>query len=392
MLTKVRGRHVCNFLVLFLLLPLFMTLTISPTTSFAQAVPVVSSVQGNVSNGASIVVTGSGFGSTGPNIVVFDDFEKGTNGGATAIGNGSAQVGTWDAIGELPTRYSNTYAHSGSLSNMSNWADNGAWEGSRWIGKSLSGGATNVYFSWWLYLPVNRDTPGTNSGAGPNWKIFWLYTEPWPTDDFVSVFLTNSFPVTNGSSGYFLTGFADDWRDGRIDINSNSGSTVTAFTKGQWHRYEYYFVASSTAGSLTLWELNASQARRQLGSRSGKTVDTGGKWTTLHFPGYGRGDRNSQTYYDDIYVATGPGAMARVEIGNSSTYGTSTNLAVSTATSWSDTQVVATVRLGSFKSGQTAYLYIVDSNGNVNSSGYPVTIAGGSATSPPEAPSALTAR
>ena len=104
---------------------------------------------------------------------------------------------------------------------------------------------------------------------------------------------------------------------------------------------------------------------------------TGDLWNTIHFPGFGRKDTNSMLYYDDIYVATGPYAQARVEIGNAPIYNNSTNLAILTPTSWSNSLIVATVRQGSFTSGQTAYLYVFDANGNVNTNGYPVTIGSG---------------
>ncbi|NPV03149.1 MAG: hypothetical protein HPY67_00220 [Syntrophaceae bacterium] len=352
-----------------------------------SAAPAITGVAGIVGNGETITITGTGFGSTGPTIVVFDDFERGSNGTTLSSVQRAAQVGFWDnlsTMGPLYPTYSNTYAHSGSLSMKSDWSDNGAQEGGRLVQATLDS-VTQVYFSWWQYLPTNRVVPGTSGGAGANWKLYWLYRQPWPNDDFVSVILTNTLPVTVGGSGLFLTGFADDSQDGRIDINNQSGSTVTAFSKGQWHRFEAYYVAGGTSGSLTLWELNSTQSRRQLGTNSGKTTDFGGTWDKLHFPGYGRGDNNSQTYYDDIYVATGTGARARVEIGNSSIYSNCTNLAVITPTSWSSNSITATVRQGGFAAGFPAYLFVIDSTGAA-SAGYPVTIGSGG---PAPAPAAV---
>jgi len=46
----------------------------------------------------SITMTGSDFGS-GPNMVIFDDFEQGSSNQHLAIGPGSAQVGQWEEIG-----------------------------------------------------------------------------------------------------------------------------------------------------------------------------------------------------------------------------------------------------------------------------------------------------
>ena len=82
-------------------------------------------------------------------------------------------------------------------------------------------------------------------------------------------------------------------------------------------------------------------------------------------------------YYDDVYVATGDGARARVEMGNASTYSASTNLALITPTAWGDTSITATVRQGQFDAEDSAYLYVVHADGTVNATGYPVTIGAG---------------
>jgi hypothetical protein len=150
--------------------------------------------------------------------------------------------------------------------------------------------------------------------------------------------------------------------------------------------------STTSSGAIHAWFTDSAHARYLWQSGTGdntlySTNPTG--WNYLHFPGYGRYDSNSNTYYDDIYVAAGSGARARVEIGNKVTYSSCTNLAVSTANSWSDTQIVATVRNGSFTQGQTAYLFVVDASGAVNSQGHPITIGAGSTTEP-SAPKGLT--
>jgi hypothetical protein len=64
-------------------------------------------------------------------------------------------------------------------------------------------------------------------------------------------------------------------------------------------------------------------------------------------------------------------------------------MALTTPTVWSDTHIVTTVRAGSFITGQTAYLFVFDANGSVNSQGYPVTIGGGGGNNPPNPPTGL---
>ena len=49
--------------------------------------------------------------------------------------------------------------------------------------------------------------------------------------------------------------------------------------------------------------------------------------------------------------------------GSTSTFTNATNCAVITPTSWGDTSIVATVRQGSFGSSDSAYLFVIDSDG-----------------------------
>lgn len=353
------------------------------------AAPAITSVAGTVGNGETITITGTGFGSTGPTIVVFDDFEKGSNGTTLSSVQRAAQVGFWDnlsaTMGPLYPTYSNTYAHSGSLSMKSDWSDNGAQEGGRLVQANL-GGATQVYASWWMYLPANRNVPGTAIGA-PNWKIFWIYANPWPASDYVCTFLDNV------NSGYLSCGVCDDQNAPlRADFGpvADTLTTATSFAKGTWMRYEVYLVGSSTSGVINWWETSASRTRIQRANKTGvNTMHTGEPWVYFHLPGYGRGDAGSQTYYDDAYIAKGPGALARVEIGNNATYSNCTNLAVITPTSWSSNSITATVRQGGFTAGAPAYLFVVDSSGAV-SPGYPVTIGSGGGTPAPATVSAPT--
>ncbi len=80
--------------------------------------------------------------------------------------------------------------------------------------------------------------------------------------------------------------------------------------------------------------------------------------------------RQDEFFYDNIYIDK---SIARVELGNAPTYTASTRREVQVPTSWGSS-IQITVNKGGFSSGQTAYLYVVDASGNVNSSGYPVTI------------------
>ena len=353
---------------------IFLFLLLFPGVCFAQT---ITGVSGTVSNGQSITITGSSFGATGPTVKLFDDFDSGT---ANAyIGNGvtSAIIGSWEDCGAscTPTYYSiysATQKHSGTQSARQNWANSPQPDGgAMWIGANLGGPITQIYFSFWVYLPSGQVVPGATGAYGANWKVWWLQRTGNHADDFASEVITN--PPSETSLCY-------------VDGTTNRlcyGYAPFSFTRGQWQRFEVYMTASTSSGVGQLWFTSASQARNLWANETGRTIDNGSDgWYLLRLPGYARYDTNSNTYYDDMYVATGAGARARVEIGNSSVYTSCTNLAVITPTSWSDTSIAATVRQGSFAAGP-AYLFVTNSSG-VTSSGRAITVggSGGDETAP----------
>ncbi|BBO74379.1 hypothetical protein DSCW_17960 [Desulfosarcina widdelii] len=95
----------------------------------------------------------------------------------------------------------------------------------------------------------------------------------------------------------------------------------------------------------------------------------------INFPGYFASTSYPTYNYvlDDIYIAAGDNAAARVEIGNNAIYTSCTKLAIATIDSWSDSSITATVREGGFSTNNTVYVFVVDSN-NDPSSGYEITL------------------
>lgn len=350
----------------------------------AQAVPLVSHVAGTIADGASLTIAGTGFGTTGPNIVLFDDFDGGADGNPLSNSVVNAKVGIWrdvsSGIGPYYPTYSTLQSHSGLLALRQNWGSgSGQQEGGRWAAPAIAGTIQQIYFSFWTYLPMGQNVPGACCGIGANWKVWWLSSDDMVQNDFASEIITDP-PASTSLC----------WVDGTQNRGCY-GYAPFDFQKGRWQRWEVFLTGSTTNGTGKLWFTHSGGARILWGSISGRTLDDGTSgWGYLHFPGFGRYDSNSNTFYDDVYVSTGPGAQARVEIGDSPTYAGSSNLAVSTVTSWSDGVIEATVRAGSFSSG-AAYLYVVDANGEVNANGYPVAL-GAPAQSQPSPPKGFRVR
>ena len=84
--------------------------------------------------------------------------------------------------------------------------------------------------------------------------------------------------------------------------------------------------------------------------------------------------------HDDVYVAVGRGAVARVELADAPTYAQAHNISVVPVTSWSAGQITAKVPPAGVGSASAWYVYVTDADGNTNSSGFPLS---GKAPNPP---------
>jgi hypothetical protein len=346
-----------------------------------HAAPSISSVTGTMTNGSSITIAGSGFGS-GPTVVLFDDFEKGTNGANISTTTGSATVNNWTSStgGGVPT-YSNAAKHSGSLA-LQSYTDTSNAAQSSVVSFTAS---TGIFVSYWLYRPTGTNWPINN------WKTAWWFKSPFSAspgamDDYTGAVISgDAGPDTQG-----VIAFAFGCDDPGLNTPNRYGysvggtwGTVTAqqFALGTWTRQAYYSTGSLTVGVAKAWETGPSGTVQQLNDSGLYTMDSAiisaGGWDTLSVPGYAGGTDSGtiNMYYDDVYVATGANAQARVEIGNNATYANCTNLAIITPTSWATGSIAATVRAGSFSAG-SAYLFVTDSTG-ATSSGYAITMGAG---------------
>ena len=237
---------------------------------------------------------------------------------------------------------------------------------------NLPSGTTQIFFSYWMYLPAGNQIPGGPSS--PNWKVIWLGgpSHVQGSDLIVPIDMGGSYAVSCNVCPY---------------SSSAAWLANLTFTPGTWHRVWAWIIGSgSGTGKTLVWDMDTAGVHQELNAVNTSNLNSGQWWDVFDLNGFGN-QSASYPMFDDVYIATGANAAARVEIGNAVAYTSCTNLAVMTPTSWSDGSVTATVRQGSFKSGQAAYIYVTDVSGSVNAKGYPVTIgSGGSVSSPPPAP------
>jgi len=351
------------------LLPLLLLLP-----SIVIAAPTISTVSGTIADGQSITISGSDFGS-GPTIVLFDDFETETSGQRMDT---TATVGSWTGSGGIGTRdfpYATSIeSSSGNLAINTIEGDTwGAWD-QVYVGMSET---TEIFISYYAWVPIGYYYPYATSTASfsgtSSFKAAWLAYNGSTTEDDLVV-------PTNAGTQFSISG--NDWV-----------SSITKIGLGQdWWSW-------TQPNRLTTWIKSGSPVTsngtiytQMMGSsRSDQTTidrpifDSDGvqnhAWNRVVVPGNFeiRSGYNDAMLYDDIYIASGENAAARVEIGNAATYAACTKLAIATHDNWSTTSITATVRQGVFSQLESAYLYIIDSS-NSASAGYAVTLGSVSST------------
>jgi len=322
--------------------------------------PTIDSVSGSLLDGQNLVISGSGFGSQGPNVILFDNFEGGINGQQIQLN--SATVGVWShlqAAGTAPgVYYSNSSAVSGSLAFRAN-DDNGPNNISK-----LFPATTEVFATWWI-RHEGFNWPGQPSII--NWKTVWLMETEGGSADGTDITL----PSTVSGTSWYTHG-------NRIPSNMVTYGVFGSWGHNIWRRVAYHvkFEQSTGIGDAQFWTVASGDIpwRKTIDIQNAPVALAGHTYKMIVVNGYGYDSPNNYPMFDDFYLATGPGAQARVEISDSPVYEDSTNLSIFTPNSWSDSEIKASINKGSFGSGVTLYLYVIDKEGNI-SNAYPLEFA-----------------
>ncbi|RPI77412.1 MAG: DUF3494 domain-containing protein, partial [Desulfobacteraceae bacterium] len=202
--------------------------------------PTIASVSGNIGNGGDITISGIRFGNTGPNVVFFENFEKGSK--DAQIATSSATIGQW-ARGNLNgvATYNTTWFHSGSKAMKNNWdVPNGEPNNIDAAPKIAFSNTDNLFYSFWTMVPTGMNVPGDNitggNTIGPNWKLSWIN---FGVNEYISTTVLNC----NLTWGYWFT-----WNNGNRAGNYEGNHQMA---KGRWSRFDFYQKsASTTTGAL----------------------------------------------------------------------------------------------------------------------------------------------
>lgn len=347
------------------------------SSNVASAAP---AIQNATLSSNVLTISGSGFGTkVTAKPLVFDNFNAGTSGKdivgqkptITTLNSGSWIWGGTAAGGSATPKYTTGNQRTGST--VSAVADmNGAqWNNSLTVYSQQS----EYYASWWMYYDHYAGSISRN-------------TKPW-------VFYGSSNDEPHAYSGW---GDMSDSMLRSAIADSNYSDSKTAYGSpgtpdfyGKWMKFEIYLKQSSPGtanGAYKVWITEPGKPRvLQLNRDPVQTRGTSNSYSQFTFVGAycdsSPADRKYRIYADDFYFDN---TQARVELGNASTYANSTITEVQPATSWSASGISVSLNQGALPTGSTAYIYVIDAAGSVNSSGYPVIVGSSSASTGPLTP------
>ncbi|MDP2896296.1 MAG: Ig-like domain-containing protein [bacterium] len=328
----------------------------------ALAAPTIQSTSGAWRHKGSVSIMGSNFGTHGDNspgdastlAAKFDNFDNGANGNKIENGWDCSPDNTGGGQASWQPRYTTLNQRTGSLlSSYHNFNDPiqecsmRLWREPDW---------REAYVSYWVRLNI------TAVGDPQNYKQIRTDTDSGerPGMDFDA----NWSPGQGNLKAHFcpnLTLSGIDWDCG-------------SYQNYIWSRKEFWYRMGDDPGQrFKFWE-NAVQLKNYT-SPGAFPNGIGAQWGDYGYPTYialGYWIRYGSAGYvelDDVYLDT---TQARVEIGDKSTWEQCTHREIQIPTAWSDTSITVTANQGSFENGKTAYLYVIDANGNVNTQGYPI--------------------
>ena len=89
------------------------------------------------------------------------------------------------------------------------------------------------------------------------------------------------------------------------------------------------------------------------------TSPTSYQWNQLNVPGwFGNSLVNPGGVYDDVYLATGANAPARVEVGDAPVYEDCTELSIMPSLSWTDSEIKVIVKTKGTETIAQKYIFI----------------------------------
>src|SRR5690554_2763504 len=331
-------------------------------------------VSGSVNQDEVVTIVGSGFGS-GPNIVIYDDFEGGSHDDPIALD--SPVIGTWSAKSEDYIARYHRYAYSGqtSFSMQDDLAEEARYGGKPAMLKSRFEDTQEVFLSYQLAVPPGKFFPGAPTreqwGTASHWKMTWLMD----TDSGYGHAdgLADLCVPTNGQAQALqIVGNTDKigWVASLDELFDIDGFNRVAV----WLKADPS--APQTEGYTWIQWLSAKSApaftrvHDMPVFNGGATTPTSAQWNQLNVPGwFGNSLVNPGGVYDDVYLATGPSAAARVEVGDAPVYADCTELSIMPSISWTDSEIKVRVKTKGTQTISQKYIFIFDAQNELIAEG-----------------------
>ena len=348
--------------------------------------PVIESQSGTEVDGGTVVISGSGFGTNtavGTSSLQFlkDNIEDSTNGEVFAASGWANYQDSEDAETAVP-RYNQTEAHSGNQSIFIDYTKDGV---NRYKGHFYYNHTTAmpiVYLTWWV-----KSVSDTCESCSHQWKIWRIKNGTTFTDSDILNFIQSSWArtvspdreatlfVATATSEFFCDGCANEKTpSGTIYLSADDVPGPTGIND-RWVRMEYYFdvgTLENNDGTLFYWihdpddpgtpSIDAPSILQFDGNL--RFLETAEQWQYALFGGAAVDGMDIDVWWDDVFIQVG--GMQRVEIGDDPVWANCTHREIQYPIAWATDEITVTVNRGSFAADATAYLFVVDANGDAS--------------------------
>lgn len=359
-----------------------------------SAAPIVTGVTGDLNNGATVTVEGSGFGvKTTAAPKFFNTMEDVTLG---TLPNGFiVKNGTGTPVDTSPSRGSSSKAMRFFADLTATDANNKeVWN--RSVFDLGAGGADSIYISYWLHL----DKTGTLCTSSPSNICWWQWKNTY-IGSHPSAYTTNTpNETTMGINNWIIddTGFNNVFKINYYNNltwggGSSPSSPTDFYLFNQWQRANIYVQRSSAPlaadGHYKVQRIGKAPVLDDTNIITNDADDLPWRYIAMgqavvavNENYVGTGGRVVWTaYYDDVYIDI---AQARVELCDAAAWATVSHCEIQIPSAWSATSATVTLNQGSFDTIEGKYLYVIDADGNVNANGYLLTTADTTAPSAPQ--------
>jgi hypothetical protein len=308
----------------------------------------------------TVEIQGTGFG-TGPNIVLFDDFDNQTSGENVDLTK--ALIGQWhrsSSYEQMPKVVDFDGGKAFQIHDLTKLNTASI----RQIEVVFPEKVSNIFISYSVTVPEGKSFAGSREpSVFPNvssWKFTWITDTP---DGIASQTLYNVCTPTHGGQGSFL-----------LAGNSVNYGWVGLRNSWSWHTKNYMSFGikpdpaqpKEKPGQLIFQmtgKKDATLTVNKVDSPIFPTTNTT-SFDRVKFPGwFGNGDQsNFDAYYDDIYVATGVNSFARVELSDNRNFDFSIRNITLPISSWSDTKIIAKLHKNNLQKFSATYIRLYDTN------------------------------